>query len=535
MAADEAAKKGPEQQEGNKTPEAQKPALTPEQGVHAAARMEWRDLMSKEGLDRMQKIKERKDQIDAEQKKLQEDAAGARSKESWVNNPVDSSWKDGMARDKISTKVEEKFTEYSRDFEDAGLGDATNMNILKQVAKDLIFEYFQKNGSDGDKTANYVKDTLIDKLQYVFKNLKEIFDSKKHGYGKPVEVLEAFSNFSKTDFIKNGYLQASQLKEFLTLEKSSYEKQVTSFAKSMGLTLEKKQLEGEETTVMGKKLEPKELIEQKKITFNKTRFTAPKDPGELDKVLLAEIPKALPPIDDAPTKQKFIDYLIAEVKKLNPKPDEIFELSPDGKWNKIDTAAENKSKDDAKTDAEKQAAETAASGATKPAESFNLSNTFKDLGNTIMEFIKWFLALFGMKFGTSGAEDFVKEWKDVTPEEREMVKQFHAESKKYFSKMDNVEKMLKDQDQARRMFTAKKSDTKADENWGKWIERHVSKLEQDDIIQNTKIGPKDVADMFITPNEQGEEPSKPLQPTPQPAAGPGAGPKTPEPPKKVTS
>ncbi len=502
--------KAPEKPEGQKPPEGQKKPEDKDTTVHAAARMEWKDFMSKEGLDRIQKIQERKKQIDEEQKKLQDEAAGKRTKETWIDNPAGTSWKDGMARDKINANVEEKFASYQKDFEDAGLGDPTNIGILKQVAKELIFEYFQKNGSDGDKTLEYVKGALSDKLKYILNSLKEIYDSKKHGFAKPVDTVEAFSTFTKTDFLKQGFLQSRAFKDFLVLDKSTYELQFQNFSKSLGLTIEKKQLEGEETTLMGKGLEPRELIEQKKITFTKTRFTSPKDGKDLDKVLQEEIPKALPPIADAATKQKIVDYLAGEVKKLNPQPDEVFELSPDGKWTKIDTASENKSKDDAKTDAEKQVAETAAATSTD-SKPFNFKDSFKSFGETIMEFLRWILGLFGMKLGGGGVEDLLTEWKDITPEEKNQIKEFYGTGKKYFSKMDNVNKMLKSPEETRKMLAAKKTDAKENETWDGWIQRHLSEPEKSEISFSTTIEAKNVAAFLISENGPDDQPALPLQ------------------------
>lgn len=504
----EAPQKPPEQKEGAKPPEAQKPPEDKDTAVHAATRLEWKDFMSKEGLDRIQKIQERKKQIDEEQKKLREETPGKKNKESWVNNPASSPVFD--PKGKISEGVEEKGPRIKSKLEAVGLGDETNLTIVKQVLKDVIYEQYTKTGKEESVTKAFA-DSLDDKISYLFDELKKLYDSKKHPFATSVELIENFSEFTGTNFFKKGYMQASELKEFTLLEKSSYEAFMTNFTKFHDLGAEKKQLEGEETTLMGKKMEPKELIEQKRITFVKTRVTAPKDAAQLDKVLQGEIAKALPPVDDAAVRQKVVDYLAGEVKKLNPQPDEVFELSPDGKWNKVDVAAENQSKDQAKTDAEKQAADaTAATTAeTKP---FNLQESFKSFGNTIMEILKWILALFGMKIGAGGIEDLVKEWKDVTPEEKTQLKEFMDEGKKYFSKMDNLNKLIKNQDETRRVLALKKQDTKQGENWTQWIQRHISKNEQGQVSYSTTLDAKGVAEMFLSENGPQDAPSELLQP-----------------------
>ncbi len=402
---------------------------------------------------------ERKKKIDEEQKKLREETPGKKNKESWVNNPASSPYPFTNPRGSISESIEEKSSNIKAKLETAGLNNDTNLATVKQIMIDIILDRYLKTGKDSDGTKAYAN-SLDDKISYLFDELKKIFDSKKHPFGKPQELVENFNNFTGTNFLKKEYLQANELKDFFLLERSNYESFIAKYGKYLDLGVEKKQLEGEETNLMGKKMEPKELIEQKRITFIKTRITAPKAPGELDKVLQAEIAKALPPIEDATIKQKVVDYLAGEVKKLNPQPDEVFELSPDGKWNKVDVAAENQSKDQAKTDAEKQAADTTAASTSAETKPFNLQESFKSFGNTIMEILKWILALFGVKIGAGGIEDLVKEWKDVTPEEKTQLKEFMDEGKKYFAKMDNLNKLVKNQDETRRVLALKKQDTK---------------------------------------------------------------------------
>lgn len=499
--------KTPEKPEGQKPPEGQKKPEDKDTTVHAAARMEWKDFMSKEGLDRIQKIQERKKQIEEEQKKLQDEARTKRDKESWINNPASSPVFN--PRGTISEKVEQKSGTIKSKLDTAGLGNDTNINAVKQVLKDIVYDQYTKTGKDEAITTAFA-DSLDGKITYLFEELNKIFESKKHPFGKPEELVENFSEFTGTNFCKKGFLQAAELKDFFLLERSNYESFITGYGKYLGLGVERKQLEGEETTLMGKGLEPRELIEQKKITFTKTRFTSPKDGKDLDKVLQEEIPKALPPIADAATKQKIVDYLAGEVKKMNPQPDEVFELSPDGKWTKIDTASENKSKDDAKTDAEKQVAETAAATSTD-SKPFNFKDSFKSFGETIMEFLRWILGLFGMKLGGGGVEDLLTEWKDITPEEKNQIKEFYGAGKKYFSKMDNINKMLKSPDETRKMLAAKKTDTKENETWDGWIQRHLSEPEKSEISFSTTIEAKNVAGFLVSENGPDDQPAMPLQ------------------------
>ncbi len=512
--AGEQPQKAPENAEKQNQPEAKNAPLTPEEGVHASARLEWKDLMSKEGLDRLQKIKDRKKEIDDRQNKLRDEAVNARTKESWVDNAADSGMTDGMAHKKINEKVEEKFGRYKPSFEDLGIGDETNVNVLKQTAKDLIFDYFQKAGRDSDKTTNFAENTLDDKISYFLSNLKQTLDSKKFPFTKPVEVVEAFSTYTKTDIITNGYLQAGKLKEFLQLDQASYTTMLKNFDESLGLKTEKTRLEGEETDLMGKTLSPKELIDRKLITFNKTRITAPKDAKDLDKALQEQIPKALPPIDDADVKQKVVDYLAAEVKKLNPQADEVFELSPEGQWSKIDVPSENQAKDQTKQQVEQQTAETAAQQTEQAGKPFNLADVFKNLGQYLMEFLKWIMSALGIKMGAETANDvtsLLKDWKEIAPEERQQLEQFYKGGKRYFSKMENINKMYQSPDDARRFLQVAKTSTKQNETWSQWIERHLSDTEQNDITYGTTLDAKGVADRLISENGPNDKPAQPLE------------------------
>ncbi len=524
--AKEKTQNGPEKPEPQKIPEVQQQTLNPEQAKIAEQRLERKDFISKEDLlspesvKRLKEIKNRKQQIETEQTKLQQEASTKRAKETWPDNKPETGFTDGFARDKINSKVEEKFAEYQKEFEDAGLGDQTNITIIKQTAKEMIFDYYQKNGRDNDKTLSYVKGQLLDKLRYVTDSLKQIFESKKHGYNKPVEVMEAFSKYTKDDFMKDGYLQPGAFKDFLLFEKSTYETQVTDFAKSLGLTLEKKDLEGEETTLVGKKLGPKELIEQKRLSLNKIRITVPKDAKDLDATLQTEIPKALPPIDDKEVKQKIVDYLAGEFKKNTPQPDQIFELSPDGKWNKIDVAVETKAKEETKQQVEQQVAQTASSTEQK-SEGFSFDKGIKSVGDFILEIFRWIMKLFGVKMGGADIEDMLKEWKDVTPEERAQMKEFYGSSKKFFSGMNNIQALIKSPDDMRLVLNARKVDSKQNETWDAWIQRHLSAPEQEEINISKTIQPKEVANKLISPNSNFDKPAQIIQQNQAPGQKPG--------------
>jgi hypothetical protein len=183
------------------------------------------------------------------------------------------------------------------------------------------------------------------KVQFLFDELAKVFESKKTPFTKPIELLENFGLFTKTNILHNGFLQAQQLKEFFLLEKSNYEIFINNFRKSFDLDAEKKTLDGQEVELLGKKIDPATLFKEKRFKLlNKARITTPKETKDLDKTLQEEILKVLPPIADPEIKEKITSYLMGEVKKLNPQPDQIFELSPEGQWFKVEATSEQKPK-----------------------------------------------------------------------------------------------------------------------------------------------------------------------------------------------
>jgi|GEM_PF-6461752 len=516
-------KKAPEAADQPKPAEKKNDPEKKEGETHGKTRADLKNFMSQEGLDDLQKIQKRQQDIDGEQKKLQEDAKTKRSTESWTKNTAESPLLD--PRSIINDQVEEKFKEYQSQFEQAGLGDSTNLGILKQVAKDLIYEHYTKTGKDKDVTANYVKNVLGEKLKFLIQTLQDIYDSHKHPFNKPVDVLEAFSKFTDLGFIKNGILQPKQFKDTLIIERADCESMLGSFGKSLGLNLEFKQLEGQKTDILGKKIEPETLFKEKRITLEKRKITLPKDTKDLDTALQTEVAKSLPPIADKETQQKIVDYLIAELKKQNPKPEETFEVSPDGKWTKIDVAAENKTQEKAKEESKQTAdAQLADAAKDKPAAApggimGGISGWLKDAMKTLMDVFKDIMGYIkGFSSSSEAGNDLLKEWKNIQPEEKEQITKFMGANKKYFFRFDNINKtLLKNPDEARRVLAAKKSDSKPNESWEDWMGRHLNRQEQDDINNSTTMDAKGVADRLISVNGPGDAPAKPTSNLPQPA------------------
>jgi hypothetical protein len=260
--------------------------------------------------------------------------------------------------------------------------------------------------------------------------------------------------------------------------------------------------------------------------LSKIPVTAPADAAKLDDTLQAEIPKALPPIDNPKVKEKIVKYLADELKKLNPQPGEIFELSAEGQWSKIDTAAEKQSTEEARKDAETKAAAIAAQAETSPA-GFSFGETFKSIGDAIMQLLKWIASLVGIKFGTDAVADLMKEWKDVTPDEQARLKNFYGTGKKFFEQMKNIDKLVKDPVQMRLVLAKKQTDGKPNENWDDWIGRHLTAKERDEINTSDTITTQRTAELLMSENIKTDVSAQPIaQPgsSPKPPAAPAQAP-----------
>ena len=536
-------KKTPEKQEGAEgqpeQPKQKKPEPEPRQLVHQLASQERGEFRKQEGLDRLKQIDDRKKQIDEEQQRLRQEAGSKRSRESWIGQPN----KNELIEEKIAATIEKKFDDpdIKSMLEKNGLDEKNNARIIKACITNILNDYLHKLSDTElvsekfnltNKISDYANNILLEKIQYLFGELGKAFDAKKHRFGKPIELLEAFSNFTGTNFLKNGVLQPNELKDFLSLERSNYESFVAGFLKSLGLESELTTLKGEETNIMGKKVDVQKLIEEGKVPFKKIKVTIPKNDTETNTMLQAEIPKALPENIDAQTKQKIVDYLAAEIKKQNPKPDEVFELSPDGKWNKINIAVEQENQIAAQQAAQKQAepaAPQAAPAETPPSGNpFDLKNIINQIMKFFMDIFKYIGAIFGVKTVVSELDSKFTEWRNMTDEEKQEITNFYKEMKNFLPKINNLDPLIKDPDSMRKVLTARKRDTKTGETWNGWILRHLSASEQQELNSNNPPAASRIAEMFISENARGtaeiktagnQQENPPQRPTTPPPPG----------------
>ena len=204
--------------------------------------------------------------------------------------------------------------------------------------------------------------------------------------------------------------------------------------------------------------------------------------------------------------------------------------SPDGKPADVKAA-----EDAAKAAAEKADPSTPSEKAEAALADFNIQDFFKDPFGTIMKFLSMLFGKMGLSsiLGGEKPEDFMKEWKNSPPtdkEKAEVPKLFEA-GKKYFKDTKNFVTMLKDPD-ATRAVLKEKAKAKDDETWDSWIPRYLSETEKDDITTSKTLNAAAVAGKLTSPNTAQDKPAELLQ---KPAGAPAASTAAPAPTEPVAT
>jgi hypothetical protein len=140
-----------------------------------------------------------------------------------------------------------------------------------------------------------------------------------------------------------------------------------------------------------------------------------------------------------------------------------------------------------------------------PADFFK--DGMKNFSEIILQLINYFLEFIGAK-KPDMMQELVKEWKNtIAQDELKMLKEMYGSGRNFFKKMDNIHKLIKDQDETRRVFAARKADTLPNETWNQWMQRHLSEQEQEEINTSTTIEPKKIADYLISSNTEEDKPA----------------------------
>lgn len=464
---------------------------------------------------------------------LKKEASGRRTTETWLSQKAEEGLTAGIARDTINSGVDEKMEKYLPQFQENGIGDATNVGIIKQAAKDLIYEHYCKTGNSKETTTTYVDGVLSEKLLLLFDGLKKINQNKKYGFNKPVDCLAAFSDFAGLGIISGGILKLDPFKNTLKLQKTDYEFFLKTFEENLIIGGELSQLGTEsanmeakgETTIDASKLFAAGTL----VLKGKTRITALKTPADTEKMLADAVTKNLPENLDPKVKEAALKWLAAEVQKLNPAEGETVEIGENGTVQKIDVAAEKQAADVAKQQADQ---EVAAAGGGAPEEGSD--NPFKTGIGFIDKILEPLLKVFdnilvglGPMLAGMGLGEWV-EFMGLSESETEKARQFKEACKKIELDLDTLRPLFLNATEMRKILKLQQDKSLS---WEDLLTKYLNPTETDELKKKQKLNPDKISEMFLSPVE--EQPGVPGTPATAPqtppaiAQGPAATPQTP--------
>lgn len=450
----------------------------------------------------------------AEMSRLMETNKTRRQKEAWIannGNPdgIVQSGIDAATQEIINKQVEDKFSENVGKLEPE-LKAIVDKNdaVLKQAAKLFILDHFKKNGRSSDKTTDYVKGELKNSLLGFFQSMNDIFKSKKYPqYAKAEDLLKAFSDFTKLDFINQGVFQPTGIKTLLELEKSQYPLFVEDFKKYLDLGQQNSQLEADKANEQAGTLSPEEMLKQGKIPFSPVRIQFTADLANVNQQLTEKIPQAMPANLNPELKNKVKDLLVANLNTQKPNPGETFELNEKGEWRKVDTASEQQQKKAVETAVAQQVQQA---GGEAPTENTGLLNGgFAAIIKGIMDFINKIIAMFtGNTPKNEVPEDLSKslaEWTDLTPEEETGIVELNKELYTNFItgktpelsiKPQHLATLFKNPIETRKILELKKKNP--DKNWKQFINEQLSPDELNILRNPNDLKAEEISSLLLS-------------------------------------
>jgi hypothetical protein len=491
---------------------------------------------------------------------LKKAATERRDKESWINQPMVTPTfpPEGMVRNAINSSVEDEIKQYLPLLEQSGIGDFANLGTVKQAVKEIIYEHYCKTGLNQDTTTNYAKNELLPKFKSLLDNIQRIFQTKIYPFKNQLAVIEAFSSFTKLDFCTNELLNPEKFKEFATLDGSAQDFLIKTFEQQLYVQGELSTLAGQETnmelsakttapaettatsadnTQTGAPTEAKpeiaKLLESGTLKLSsKVRFSIPEKWTDFGPEPIRSLSAALPKSLEAANEETVINYLLTELKKLNPAAGETFELAENGKWQKVDVKTEQEAITAARQKAEKAATEATAKGDGTQEMLKGIINIFEG-DNVLGKIITFILGLFGMK--GLGAIGETQEFTGLDMTERPLaeamkktMEELKLNAKTIHTLLINPEATKKILKQASDEATA----TNTPLDWSKYFEKHLNTNDLAELRPEKEIKVEDIAKMILTPNDEPNQPPAPAEavavnPQPTEPTAPEAPPETP--------
>lgn len=305
----------------------------------ARTRAKWRELLKQEDLNQLQKIEQEREQKQKRQQELMQQAASQRTAESWTANRAETPRKlfidiSAEAKTEISKTVDKKFAENLSIFNEVGITSAENIAAVKSVAKDVIYEYFTKNGANPDETEKvekYVEQKLIPKLTTFFESLKQTYENNKQNYSSPLELLKQFNTYCGLNILQGDRINENGLKTLILLQASNLQNLATGFNEYLNLNKNIERLTGEASNLLGEKVDVDKLFKQGQLKLNNpVTLSFPSALNQFDQYIKTQIEASLPANLSNTIKTRTVDWLLNQVKLANPQPGQILTLTENG-------------------------------------------------------------------------------------------------------------------------------------------------------------------------------------------------------------
>jgi len=488
-------------EEQKKAEAAKKPAQNPT----AEARSEVGSMKEKMETERKGK-QERRDLI-------KKNASTLRISEGWVGNKPDEGVMASVAKGSIDSKVEEKFKEYEDMLKQYGLGDATNVGVMKAAAKELVYDHFIKNGNSPGSTEAYFSGPMKEKMLGLFKGIDQLFKSKKYPYSQPIDMVTAFSDFSGFNFIQNNILSKENLKQTLLQQKSVFDAQLKHFEEYLNLGTEIQKLSGDVANAeVGKteKGKPAPALDIAKM-FTDGKLTLTAEPAillisaeQLEKpdqfemspgvTVKAALDKKLPANLDPALKQKVYAHLLAEMKKAPLVEGEALSLKENGTWEKINMAEKQK----AQQEAEEKAKTESPTDETKVENPMDFKTGIPFLDKILEFFTKYFNKMVaggaGVLAAKAGVNKYI-EFMGLNDEEKKSAEELKKVVIGLGADKDTLSILLADSDETKKILKIAK-DKKL--NWSEYMAKYLDSKEIDFLKKKQEVPAAKISEMFLS-------------------------------------
>jgi hypothetical protein len=486
----------------NQPPEAPKPAepqKKPDQSPKAEARSEVGAMKEKMETERKSK-QERRDLI-------KKNAATLRIPEGWIGKAANTSM-EAIAKPSINKKVDEKFKEYEDMMKQYGLGDEANVNVMKVVAKELVYDYFSKNGTNPITTESYFSGPMKVKMLGLFQGLDKLFKSKKYPYAQAIDMITAFSDFTGFNFMQNGVLNKDNLKQALLQQKSVYDTQLKSFEEYLNLGVDIQKLSGEAANAEKGKpnIDIGKMFSEGKLTLTTEPAILLTSVEQLEKpeqfemsagvTVKAALDKKLPTNLDETLKPKVYAHLLAEAKKTPLAQGEALNLKESGTWEKINLAekqqAQQAAADQAKTDAA-----PAGTGET-PENPMDFKTGIPFIDKILDFFSKYITQMMtggaGVLAAKAGLNKYI-EFMGLNDEEKKSAEALKKVVLGVGVNKDTLSILLADSDEMKKILKLA-ADKKL--NWNEYVAKYLDTKELEFLKKKQAVPAKQISEMFLS-------------------------------------